>query len=88
MKDSDWNLLYRLYHNPNLTKAAESLYQIPMFTVDGKPFIRDTWMLYKRHCPDIPLVKNFINFVKEQQELSLEEQQDGFQAGSVYTKSS
>lgn len=53
---------FGIFYNDYI-RAAEHLHKLPMFFKDGCPVRRNTWMLYHKDCSELPIVRQFLEFV-------------------------
>jgi DNA-binding transcriptional LysR family regulator len=56
---------YAIFTVEEFIKDDSRLYKIPMTNLDGSPFIRDMWLIYKTDYAKNKLVYNFVNTIKK-----------------------
>jgi len=55
---------YGIFYVAAYLEKQDKLFKTPLFWRNGKPFLRDTWMLYEKKSKNIPLIANFIGHVQ------------------------
>jgi hypothetical protein len=68
---------YGIFPDVGYVKGMDSLFTIPLVHKDGSKFVRKTMFVYHHEDMDIPLIKNFVNFIKERGIKSGSPQQPG-----------
>ena len=59
-----YGLGFSIFPDEKYFKYDKNLYSIPLQFEDGSPFIRRTWLLYKKESLKNPAVKNFVELVE------------------------
>ncbi len=55
---------YSIFLSPEFIDSNDDLYKMPLFFRNGTPFVRNNWMIWNREVYEIPLIRNFIDFIK------------------------
>jgi len=55
---------YGIFLSPEFIEGDTRLYQLPLHFRDGTPFVRKNWMIWHKESWNIPLIRNFIEFIK------------------------
>jgi DNA-binding transcriptional LysR family regulator len=51
---------YGIFLAPNFDGQSRQLYSTPLYFADGRPVLRQAWMIWRREFCDIPLIQNFL----------------------------
>ncbi len=55
---------YGIFLSPEFIDKSAALFTMPLFNTDGTPFVRANWMIWHAESYGIPLVRNFIDFIR------------------------
>ncbi len=55
---------YGIFLSPNFVDNSKSLFKLPLFYKDGRPLVRNSWMIWNREFSDVPLVKRFLGHIR------------------------
>jgi DNA-binding transcriptional LysR family regulator len=67
---------YGIFLAPNFVGQSRRLYSTPLYFADGRPVLRQAWMIWRQEFSEIPLIRNFLMHMKG-------EIADGLLAGST-----
>ncbi|MFT3963637.1 LysR family transcriptional regulator [Propionivibrio sp.] len=56
---------YGIFLSPNFVNHSRGLYRQPLFYKDGRPLVRNSWMVWNKEFSDVPLVKGFLGHMRE-----------------------
>jgi DNA-binding transcriptional LysR family regulator len=57
---------YGIFLSPNFVSHSRNLFRRKLFYLDGRPLVRNSWMIWNRELSDVPLVKRFLGYMREQ----------------------
>jgi DNA-binding transcriptional LysR family regulator len=57
---------YGIFLSPKFVGDTRPLFRMPLYYADGRPFARNSWMIWKDEFSATPLVKNFLKYMDEQ----------------------
>jgi len=49
----------------NYLQSSDTFFKLPMYNRDGSPVMRNTWMVYRKDYKSNPLIRNFVEFVRD-----------------------
>ncbi|MEY8337120.1 hypothetical protein AALB16_03690 [Lachnospiraceae bacterium 62-35] len=56
---------FGIFPDTRFFQKETSLYSIPLFFKNGKPFLRKTWLVYEKGDLSNLILKNFVEFVRQ-----------------------
>lgn len=56
---------YGIFLSPNFVSHSRGLFKTPLFYKDGRPLVRNSWMIWSGEFSDVPLVKRFLAYARE-----------------------
>jgi DNA-binding transcriptional LysR family regulator len=54
---------YGIFLVPEFVGGDSELFHMPLYHKNGQPFLRNAWMIYRHESGEIPLIRNFIDFI-------------------------
>lgn len=55
---------YGIFLSPNFLGPSVPLFKAPLFYASGMPFERQSWMIWKKESAEIPLVSQFLGYMR------------------------
>jgi hypothetical protein len=55
---------YAIFLSNAFLSESSGLFELPLTYADGAPLVRNSWMVWQKDISWIPLVRNFVDFMR------------------------